>query len=326
MSEILYNENTLMKNGYPRIRKLGACSPNGEMTPFVWNGRLMRVELADPSRGVDPSRSLGAGVRDVETGEFLSYFAQDSYYHSAYLEGDTLYVTGVDMHRRDTIRLYESKDLKTWTSRDLLTNPGWLYCNSQIARGPGGYVIILESGPNLYPHLSKDDYPRKYMGNKGWTMFFARSADMVHWEFMDYEKPFCLEEHTGGPCLKYSDGWFYLLADLALPRRIYTSYLLRTKDFETWYVGYYNPIIMPSDDDRKISPHYTEITEAEAKAIALNHAGFAEADVSGLRVERDYDDGRLEYKVEFRVGNTEYEYEILAADGSILDFEKDRDD
>lgn len=69
-----------------------------------------------------------------------------------------------------------------------------------------------------------------------------------------------------------------------------------------------------------------EITEAEAKAIALSHAGFTEADVSGLRVERDYDDGRLEYKVEFRVGNTEYEYEILAADGSILDFEKDHED
>lgn len=69
-----------------------------------------------------------------------------------------------------------------------------------------------------------------------------------------------------------------------------------------------------------------EITEAEAKAIALSHAGFTEADVSGLRVERDYDDGRAEYKVEFRVGNTEYEYEILAADGSILDFEKDHED
>lgn len=90
-----------------------------------------------------------------------------------------------------------------------------------------------------------------------------------------------------------------------------------------------------TDDDHHEDSHHntastqapsTEITEAEAKTIALNHAGFAEADVSGLRVERDDDDGRLEYKVEFRVGNTEYEYEILAADGRILDFEKDTDD
>lgn len=73
-------------------------------------------------------------------------------------------------------------------------------------------------------------------------------------------------------------------------------------------------------------PVSTGITEAEAMAIALAHAGLTEADVTGLRVESDYDDGRLEYKVEFRVGNTEYEYEILAADGSILDFEKDTDD
>ena len=113
MAEIIYNADTIMKNGYPKIQKLGACSPNGEMTPFVWNGRLMRVELADPSRGTDGNAVLGAGIRDVETGEFLSYFAKDSYFHSAYLEGDTLYVTGVDLKRRDTIRLYESKDLKT---------------------------------------------------------------------------------------------------------------------------------------------------------------------------------------------------------------------
>ncbi len=266
MPEILYDEKTLMKNGYPKIQKLGACSPNGEMTPFVWQGRLMRLELVDPSKGTDSSQAK-AGIRDVETGKFISYLADDSYFHSAFIDGDTAYVTGVDRQRRDTIRLYESKDLIHWTDRDLFTNPQWVYFNSQITKGPDGYVIIIESGPDAYPHLADTDYPKKYVGHNSWTMFFAKSPDMVNWEFMDYEKPFCLEQHTGGPCLKYSDGWYYLLADLELYRKIYTSYMLRTKDFENWYVGYYNPIIMPGEDDRKISPHYTDITEEETQRL-----------------------------------------------------------
>lgn len=267
MAEIIYNAETQMKNGYPRIQKLGACSPNGEMTPFVWNGRLMRMELVDPGRGTDSTILRRAGIRDVETGEFLSYLAEDSYFHSAFIDGDTAYVTGVDMSRRDTIRLYESKDLVHWTGRDLFTNPGWVYFNSQITKGPDGYVIIIESGPDAYPHLSDNDYPKKYVGTKGWTMFFAKSPDLVNWEFMDYEHPFSKEEGTGGPALKYCDGWYYLLADCVLPRRIYTNYMYRTKDFVNWYVGYYNPIMMPSEDDRKISPHYTEITETEAARL-----------------------------------------------------------
>ena len=38
----------------------------------------------------------------------------------------------------------------------------------------------------------------------------------------------------------------------------------------------------------------------------------------GLTVKRDFDDGRLTYELEFWAGTTEYEYEIAAADGSVL--------
>ena len=45
---------------------------------------------------------------------------------------------------------------------------------------------------------------------------------------------------------------------------------------------------------------------------------MAEGDVRGLTVKRDFDDGRLTYELEFWAGTTEYEYEIAAADGSVL--------
>ena len=76
-----------------------------------------------------------------------------------------------------------------------------------------------------------------------------------------------------------------------------------------------------------VSPEITAssegITEAEAQAIALEHAGLTEADISRLEVRKDFDDGRQEYDVEFHVDRLEYEYEIDAVTGKILSFDKD---
>ena len=65
------------------------------------------------------------------------------------------------------------------------------------------------------------------------------------------------------------------------------------------------------------------ITEAEAQAIALEHAGLTEDTVSRLHIRKDFDDGRQEYDVEFHVEYLEYEYEIDAVTGKILSFDKD---
>ncbi len=62
-----------------------------------------------------------------------------------------------------------------------------------------------------------------------------------------------------------------------------------------------------------------DIGEARAKAAALSHANIGEADITGLSIKREYDDGRLEYEVEFYVGKTEYDYKIDGATGSILE-------
>ncbi len=68
------------------------------------------------------------------------------------------------------------------------------------------------------------------------------------------------------------------------------------------------------------------LTAAEAKAIALAHAGLSADAVSRLRAEFDYDDGVPEWEVEFVSGGWEYEYDIHAESGAIRSAEKDRDD
>lgn len=66
-----------------------------------------------------------------------------------------------------------------------------------------------------------------------------------------------------------------------------------------------------------------DIGSEAALAAALNHADVSQDQVYDLEVKREYDDGRLEYEIEFKTGGWEYEYTISAADGTILDYERD---
>ena len=61
----------------------------------------------------------------------------------------------------------------------------------------------------------------------------------------------------------------------------------------------------------------SDIGEDGAKAAALKHAGLTEDQVQNLYIERDWDDGRVEYEVKFLSGSTQYEYEIDGATGSV---------
>lgn len=61
-----------------------------------------------------------------------------------------------------------------------------------------------------------------------------------------------------------------------------------------------------------------EITADEAKNIALQHAGVNEADTLYVDVEYDREGTGNEWSVDFETATTEYDYEISAADGSIL--------
>lgn len=67
-----------------------------------------------------------------------------------------------------------------------------------------------------------------------------------------------------------------------------------------------------------------KITLEEAKEIAFNHANIDGS--KALFDDEEYDQRHNEYELEFRVDNTEYEYDIDAASGKILEAEKDVDD
>ncbi len=68
------------------------------------------------------------------------------------------------------------------------------------------------------------------------------------------------------------------------------------------------------------------ISLAKAKEIAVNKAGVKAADVTFVKAKLDRDDGIQVYEIEFCIGRVDYEFEINAKTGAVIDFEKDFDD
>ena len=70
----------------------------------------------------------------------------------------------------------------------------------------------------------------------------------------------------------------------------------------------------------------SKISIEDAKSIAASHAGLSVSDVRFKKAKLDWEDGRAVYEIEFYQNGMEYEYEIDAITGKILDYEWDLDD
>lgn len=256
MREISFDANTKMLRGYPPVKKLGAITPNGETTPFVWNGKLMRLENDDPSHTYALDAPIRAVIREWESGKVISKFGGEADFFSFYQEDDVAYVLGSKRGQRDTILIYESRDLIHWSEpRVLLQNPGWIYCNTTLVKGPDGYVLLMEAeSQGVSEEIAK-------IVGQFYTFFFATSPDMVHWTHMDTSKCFTPHRYGGGPWMAYSEGWYYVLSMFEMPGPAYSNYFVRTKDFDTWYLGKYTPFLVASEEDRMFSPHAVDFTD-----------------------------------------------------------------
>lgn len=85
-----------------------------------------------------------------------------------------------------------------------------------------------------------------------------------------------------------------------------------------------DPAPQPAPDPAPVTPAPVTpvFTEDDAIAAALKHAGLTAAQVTGLKSEQDWEDGQLEYEVEFWYGSVEYEYTVSSS-GAILKYEQD---
>ena len=82
-------------------------------------------------------------------------------------------------------------------------------------------------------------------------------------------------------------------------------------------------LIAPTLAAERKSTASADIGETRAKTLALAQAGLTADQVRWLRVERDYEDGRLEYEVEFSAGDWAYQVDLAAADGTVTGYDRD---
>ena len=66
-----------------------------------------------------------------------------------------------------------------------------------------------------------------------------------------------------------------------------------------------------------------EISLDKAKEIALSHAGLSADQVTFVQANMDFDDGIKKYDIEFYCNGQEYDYEINASNGQIIQFDYD---
>jgi hypothetical protein len=264
MKVVNYNKDTKVSGLFPEIKKLGFCSPNAEMTPFVWNGRLMRLELCWGRNGndyvIETTHSL---IRDVKTGEVISRTAYGMCFTSGYLEGDTFYILATVGNgprlSGDTIWIYSTKDLVNWEQRELFRREGWEFFNTSLTKGEDGYTLLLEVGS------SPEDDP-----GIPFTAYFVRSTDMIDWKMLPFETAFPKDMYCGAPYMRFHNEYYYIFLLLKLPFRRYAHYIFRTKDFYEIEVGLHNPLLIPSNEDRLISENGKRVYHPEHEDL-LRH-------------------------------------------------------
>ena len=228
--------------GRPQIVKLGTIDCYMvETNPLVFQGRMYRCEWVRPGYWANATALSYFRLVDVATGEPTAAFAHGHEFACGFVAGDTVYVTGTTGDRA-TIRMFVSKDLQTWESRTVFSDPAYGMFNTSLCRAEADYVLMFEI-----------DRPAEQAGVP-FTARFLRSRDLRHWELTPpachYEK----DRYTAPHCLRWLDGWFYNFYLEA--HEGYELRVVRSRDLIRWEVSPLNPVLRASVEDRVVrTPH-----------------------------------------------------------------------
>ena len=250
----------------PLIVKLGtvACGIS-EATPIVFRGRLFRFECPRPDHlpGLCPPEVRvgwthpGGYFRftDVETGELTPDFAQGHHLGCAFVEDDVVYAFGIGTRpdppdeEGTRIQVFWSRDLEEWSSRTALSMPGCGAFNTSVCRGPDGYRMAIEVGE-----------PPEMVGVR-FTIFFAKSDDLLQWCLLPEQHNHTKERYAGCPSLRFYDEHYYMMYSERTG-----NYVVRSRDLARWEYSPLNPVLVHGDEDKAIAN--PELTPAQRAYIA----------------------------------------------------------
>ena len=128
-------------------------------------------------------------LRNTETGEELSHFAEGYGLASAYVHDDVFYAFASRWEEDawNDIPLFCCSDLIHWEGRKVVEQEGGEHLfNSSVCSGPDGFVMAYESNDPTYP---------------AFTTKFVRSNDLQNWQKIP-EAIFGTNRYTANPCIR----------------------------------------------------------------------------------------------------------------------------
>ncbi len=250
----------------PVIRKLGAVGPGMEQTPVIWKNELYIVESAGPDAVCE---DVYLRVRHEATGRVCAPFGIGYYFASGFVDGGALYAFATprfdekpmtmyqserpedwhDPRGGHRVRMFRTEDLVSWEETDIIDVPDRRLWNTSVCRGADRYMMAIE--------MSADPGRDDPAVGAPFTCFFAESRDMKTWNLLPDEYAYTPTRYNACPALRFADGFYYMICLEALPCQRYAPYIYRTRDFLGWEVGFHNPVMMYSDEDRRVLPGVT---------------------------------------------------------------------
>ena len=278
MKEINYDGSKKMLKPFPKIRKTGVISPDGgEMSIFVFKGKFMQLQNCWGGIGDYPGPC--ALIRDYFDNSITSppFGVNRDVFYQAYAEGDTVHVFAAN---KNQIWHYSSQDLLYWERKLAVTFPdNFKLHNTAVAKGGDGrYMMAIEAAAADDKFGNPRAIPNEYIG-AFFTEFFACSWDLETWELLPFEQAYTKSRYNACPAMEFCNGFYYMICLEELPCVHYAPYIYRTRDFEAWEVSVYNPVLIPSEEDRHPKLGFeNRFTEEQVGKIAI-HMNINNSDV-----------------------------------------------
>lgn len=240
--------------GPPIITKIGTLDVDMvETTPVVFQGKLYRFEYVRRDYHANTTGDSCFRFIDVGTGQPTPSFAKGYHLGSALVDGDTIYVFGVNQWGGAHMHVFWSKDLITWGDQTAFELPGWEIFNNAVCKGPEGYVMAFEIGA-----------PPEETGN-AFTSRFSTSKDLKTWTLSPPDWVYTRERYSACPAIRYLEGFYYHIHLESYPG-YWAPHIVRTKDFVSWEESPFKPIMKHSDEDR--APANPQLSEKHRARIA----------------------------------------------------------
>lgn len=223
-----------------------------ELAPVVWHGRLCHLECIRPASGGQRDEYY-LRLCDVESGDELARFATGYSLACALVHDDTFYAFASrrgDDNSWNDVTMFKSTDLQHWESQTVIDQENEHLFNSSVCASPDGFVMAYESNDPAYPPF---------------TIKFATSPDLEHWTKLP-DATFGTNRYTACPCLRYAQGYYYVLyLEQRTPRHYFETYVTRTPDLRHWELSAANPVLAPVALDDGINASDPELVEFGGK-------------------------------------------------------------